>query len=156
MRIASLAAACLLSAAVLAQGAWIIVAPAADQPLLALAERITPFRADLFLSESERAQRALASATEARHRNDIELLGEMERRARWQGEPLSEEQVQRLGAFQKAYSEMAQGERFVQNHLRVQARTRARWVIGLPTIALSLAALLFFALALRRALRRRY
>lgn len=154
VRIAGLGAACLLSAAVLAQGAWIIAAPAADQPLLALLERTTPLRIDVFLDEAERQQRALAGANESRHSGAVESLRELERTARWQGEPLSEEQVQVLGAHQKAYSEMARGERFVQDHLRVQARTRGRWVVGLPTLAVGLIALLGFAAALRRALRR--
>jgi zinc/manganese transport system permease protein len=153
-RIAALALACLLSAALLAQGAWIIVAPAADQPLLALLERTTPLRTDIFLDQDETRQRGLATANETRHRGSVERLRDVERDARWKGDPLSEEQVQVLGAHQKAFSEMAQGERFVQDHLRVQARTRGRWLFGLPVVALGLGALLFFGVALRRALRR--
>ncbi|MGQ0653513.1 MAG: metal ABC transporter permease [Betaproteobacteria bacterium] len=153
-KIAGLGAACLLSSAVLAQGAWIIAAPAADQPLLALLERTTPLRTDVFLDEAEREQRALAAVNEERHSDAVERLRELERASRWQGEPLTEEQVQVLGAHQKAYSEMARGERFVQDHLRVQARIRGRWLIGLPTLAVGLVALFAFAATLRRALRR--
>jgi zinc/manganese transport system permease protein len=151
-KIASLGAACLLSLAMLAQGAWIIAAPAADQPLLALLERATPLRAEAFLDDGERQQLALAATNETRHRDSVEQLRELERGARWKGEALSEDQVQVLGAHQKAYGEMARGERFVQDHLRVQARTRGRWLIGLPAIALGLGALAFLGLALRRAL----
>ena len=153
-KIAGLTIGCLLSAALVAQGVWIIAAPAADQPLVALVERTTPLRADVFLDDAERQQRVQASASEARHRDSIERLRDFERTARWKGEPLSDEQVWNLGAYQKAYSEMAQGERFVQDHLRVQARTRGRWVIGLPTIAVGLGALLVLASALRRVVRR--
>jgi hypothetical protein len=51
---------------------------------------------------------------------------------------------------------MSRGERFVQDHLRQKARMRARWIVAVPAIVLSMLGLAFARMALRRlALRRR-
>lgn len=119
-----------------AQGAWLIAVPAADQPLLALLEHATGIGPEPFLTSTERGVYADAGAAAERYRAAVDRLRGDERDARWQGAGLGDEQVRRIGSFQQTFNEMASGERFVRQHLRAQARLRARWWVGLPLLAL--------------------
>lgn len=128
--------------AILAQGAWLIAAPEADQPLLAAAEGALGFGPERFMTEGERRVYTEAAETERHHGLEVERLRAAEREARWTGEGLSEEELRRVASFQQTFNEMGRGERFVQNHLRAVARGRERWIVGVPAVALSGLALL--------------
>ena len=137
-RTAARSAAVLTYAAIFAGSLWLIAFPSADQPLIALIET-AGLDPRWFLTAGERAAFDEAAAMEQRYRDQIDRLTMTERRARWQGEGLSDEQVLSLGSFQQSFNEMGRGERFVQDHLRTLARERSRWWLGVP---LALAALL--------------
>ena len=118
-------------ALVLAGGVWSLLQPAADQPLLAALAHLG-LRPELFLHAGEAAQYADAQAAEQRDHTEVDSLTEQERRARWQGVPLDEDQVWRIGSYQQTYNEMSRGERFVQDTLLARARQRERWLVSLP------------------------
>jgi zinc/manganese transport system permease protein len=130
-RTAARSAAAVICAAIFAGSLWLVAFPSADQPLIALLET-TGFEPRSFLTAGERAAFDEAAAMEQRYRGEIERLTMTERRARWQDEGLSDEQVLSFGSFQQSFNEMGRGERFVQDHLRALARERARWWLGLP------------------------
>jgi zinc/manganese transport system permease protein len=130
----------------LASGVWLIVAPKADQPLLALVEATTGLGPEPFLTQDERDTYRDAAASAERFKGEVERLNARERSSRWQGTRLSDDEVRRLGSYQQSFNEMARGELFVMDVLRGHARERQRWYIGLP-LAVVAAALL--ALALR-------
>jgi zinc/manganese transport system permease protein len=138
-------AACALS------GIWLILAPAGDHPLLAVVEAAVGIRPEQFLSERERADFIEASATERRHRNEIDRINELERRSRWQGEALSADEVRRIASVQQTLTEMGRGERFVRDYLRTRARERERWYVGVPLAGLGLLGLATIGFAARRA-----
>ena len=119
---------------VAAQAVWVIAAPHADQPLLAGFERLTGLTPQRFLTPGERRTYDDAAATERRNREVVEALRMRERDARWQGAPLTEEDLGRMASHQQTFNEMGRGERFVQDHLRARARERERWWIGLPSL----------------------
>lgn len=146
-----LAAVGAVSGAVLLQSAWLMAVPEGDHPLLALLERIDALEPRRFMTEREARLFDDTARNEARRRHQVEQLRDIERAARWQGDGLSEEQLQRLSAFQKSYNEMAQGEKFVQDRLRSIARSRSRWVLGAPAAALSFLGLCLSIFLLRRA-----
>ena len=56
----------------------------------------------------------------------------MEKAARYQGAPLSDDEIRRIASYQQSFNEMTRGERFVQDVLRAKARTRERWIVGVP------------------------
>lgn len=142
LRGAATGLACAALLAVFAQGAWLIVAPAADQPLLALFERASGSGPERSMTAGERRVYAEAVEAEGRHRREVERLRALEREARWTGDGLGEEDLRRLASFQQTYNEMGRGERFVQEHLRAAARARERWTIGATAVAASGAVLL--------------
>ena len=137
-------AACALS------GIWLILAPAGDHPLLPAVEAVAGIRPERFLSERERADFIEASATERRHRNEIDRINELERRSRWQGEALSADEVRRIASVQQTLTEMGRGEQFVRDYLRARAREREGWYVGVPLAALGLLGLATIAFAARR------
>ncbi|MBX9827156.1 MAG: metal ABC transporter permease [Xanthobacteraceae bacterium] len=139
-----------LCAAVLAQGAWILIAPQADQPLVSILEAANVVGPGQFLDERERNIMRTAAASEASLREKVEQLYEAERNARWQGEPLTEEAVQQLSNFQRSYNEMSRGERFVQERLRKQGWERGRWYVGIPAVILPAIGVVVIANILRR------
>lgn len=145
LRRAALAGGAVLALAVLAQGFWLVTAPAADQPLLAAFETLSGIGPEPFLTPSERRTYAEAADTERRHRAEVERLRALERDARWNGEGLGEEDLRRVASFQQSFNEMGRGERFVQDHLRTVARARERWYVGVPAIILSGLALVLVA-----------
>ncbi len=67
----------------------------------------------------------------------------MEKAARYQETPLSDDEIRRIASYQKTFNEMTRGERFVQETLRGKAQTRARWIIGVPGMLVALAGLLW-------------
>jgi zinc/manganese transport system permease protein len=125
----------------LASGLWLIINPAADQPLAAVFESVTGLGPERFLSASEREIYESAARDRVRFQGEVDRLDARERAARSQGTPLSEEEIRRIASYQQSFNEMTRGERFVQDVLRAKARMRERWFVGLPATVISLVGL---------------
>ena len=137
----TLAAARWAVAAVLAASAvQLAAAPRADQPLLDTAETMIPPLRTLYLSRTEAATFADASAYAARYGAEAEQLNALEKRKRTEGETLDDFSIARISSFLKSYGEMRKGEQFVMQEVRAQARERVRWVGALGLLALALLA----------------
>ena len=139
-RAAARAVAGLVAAIALLSGAWLIAAPEADQPLLDVVEAATGIGPTPFLSDGERTAYRDAVRDEQRYRAEAERLNRLEQASRYQGPTLSADEVRRLASYMQSFNEMTRGERFVQTTLRGRARTRARWLVGLPLVVGALAA----------------
>jgi zinc/manganese transport system permease protein len=116
----------------LASSLWLMVNPTADQPLAAVFEGATGTRPAHFLSASDRDIYENATRDMARFQGEVDQLNGREKSARFQAEPLSDEEIRRIASYQQSFNEMARGERFVLEVLRGKARARERWIVGLP------------------------
>jgi len=132
-------------------GAWVVVAPAGDHPILAMIETATGLGPDRFMSPSERAEYLEAAAIERRHKGEIDRLYDRERQSRWQGDGLTSDEIRRIGSMQQTLTEMGRGERFVMDYLRTRGRERERWYVGLPLAAVGFIAAATIARRARRA-----
>ncbi len=150
--IAARAAALLVLVLTFASSLWLILYPAADQPLAAVVETATGIGPAQYLAAREREIYAGAVEDMERFQAEVDRLNARERAARYQGAPLSDDEIRRIASYQQSFSEMTRGERFVQDVLRGKARARERWIFGLP---LALAALLGLGLLGRPLWRRR-
>lgn len=130
----------------LASSLWLIFEPAADQPLLSLFETATGFGPARFLGAADREIFEDAARDTARFQGEVDRLNAMERTARYQSAPLSDDEVRRIASYQQSFSEMTRGEQFVQDVLRGKARARERWIVGVPAATI---ALIGFALLAR-------
>src|SRR6202040_1316818 len=148
-RIAGNAAAGLALVSLLVSSLWLLVNPAADQPLLALMERTTGLGPAPFLDPGDRQTYQEAVRDAARFRQEVAALNAKERAARI-GAPLSDDEVRRVASYQQSFNEMARGELFVEDVLRAKARRHERWIVGLPAAALALAGLWLMFWRLRR------
>ena len=70
---------------------------------------------------------------------------------RYQGTPLSDDEIRRIASYQQTFNEMTRGERFVQEVLRGKARARERWIIGVPVAVVALLGLVWLTRRLRKA-----
>jgi zinc/manganese transport system permease protein len=129
-----------VAALLVLSGAWLTIAPRADQPLLDSAEYVVPGMRGIYMNESELEVFRDADAHAERYRREAERLNEKEARSRWQGEALTDTDVRRMSSFLQSYNEMRKGEEFVQREVRTRARERASWWLGALMI---LAGLLF-------------
>ncbi|MDQ6923178.1 MAG: metal ABC transporter permease [Pseudomonadota bacterium] len=125
-------------ALILASSVWLMVNPAADQPLAALFEGATGIGAAHFLSAGDRDIYDSATRDTARFQREVDQLNAREKAARFQAAPLSDEEIRRIASYQQSFNEMARGERFVQEVLRGKARARERWMVGLPAALIAL------------------
>ena len=132
-------------------GAWVVVAPAGDHPILAMIETAAGLGPDRFMSPSERADYLEAAAIERRHKGEIDRLYDRERQSRWQGDELTSDEIRRIGSMQQTLTEMGRGERFVMDYLRTRGRERERWYVGLPLAAIGFIAAATIARRARRA-----
>jgi zinc/manganese transport system permease protein len=132
LRIAARAMAALALVLILASSLWLIVNPTADQPLLAAIEEATGLDPTHFMSRGERDAYESAARDMARFQSESDRLNAREKAARYQGAPLVDEEIRRIASYQQTFNEMTRGERFVQDVLRGKARTRERWIVGLP------------------------
>lgn len=119
-------------------GAWLMIAPRADQPLLDSVEYTVPGVGVSYLNESELEVYRDADHYAKRYQREAERLNEKEARSRWQGEALDDQQVRRISSFLQSYNEMRKGEEFVKREVRSRARERARWIAGPVLIVLGL------------------
>lgn len=142
------------AAAVLVSSAWLMVRPQSDQPLLDAFDDVTGLGPAYFLSPAERATYEGTIADARRFTEEAKRLGAKEFVAREQtareGEPLGDDELERIIAYRHSFDEMAQGERFVQGVLRNRARERERFVIGAPAALLSVTCLALLACVPRR------
>ncbi len=127
----------------LASGTWLTVNPLADQPLLDLIEAWQPRVRESFLSADERAVFADAAEAARRVRGEAGRIGEMERKSRWSGQELTDQELRNLYSYLLSFQEMERGEVFVQQELRNRVRSRQRWVLGVPIVAIALGAMLW-------------
>jgi zinc/manganese transport system permease protein len=118
--------------ALLVSSAWLMIVPTGDQPILALVESATGIGPTRFLDAGERDAYESAARDAVRFQREVDRLNELEKAARYQGAPLSDDEVRRIASYQKTFNEMTRGERFVQETLRGKAQTRARWIVGVP------------------------
>jgi zinc/manganese transport system permease protein len=139
--IAARAAALLALVLTFAASLWLILYPAADQPLAAVVETATGIGPARYLAAREREVYAGAVEDMGRFQAEVDRLNADERAARYQGAPLSDDEIRRIASYQQSFSEMTRGERFVQDVLRGKARARERWIFGLPLALVALAGL---------------
>lgn len=147
-RIAARAAMASALALVLASSLWLIFNPTADQPLVAVFEDATGLGPSHFLKPSDRDIYESAARDMLRFQAEVDRLNAREKAARYEGAPLPDDEIRRIASYQQSFNEMTRGERFVQDVLRVKARERERWAVGLPA---AMIALLGLGLLARRA-----
>ena len=126
---------------ILASSLWLIVNPAADQPLFAAFESATGLGPGYFLKPSDREIYESAGRDALRFQAEVDRLDAKEKAARYQGAPLADEEIRRIASYQQSFNEMTRGERFVQEVLRGKARARERWAVGLPAAVIALVGL---------------
>ena len=122
-----------------------MINPTGDQPLLALVEYATGIGPARFLGPGERDAFESAARDSMRFQGEVDRLDAMEKAARYQGTPLSDDEIRRIASYQQSFNEMTRGERFVQDVLRGKARTRERWIVGAPGALIALVGLLWLA-----------
>jgi len=111
-------------------GAWLMIAPRADHPLLDGAEYVFPGIRAIYMGDAALAAYKDADEQAERYRREVDKLNEREARSRWQGQALDEIEVRRISSFLTSYREMLKGEQFVMREVRVRARERVRWLLG--------------------------
>jgi zinc/manganese transport system permease protein len=139
---------------ILASSLWLIIAPAADQPLVAAFERATGLGPANFLDASDREIYESAARDRLRFQAEVDRLNASEKTARYQGAPLPDDEIRRIASYQQSFNEMTRGEQFVQDVLRAKARSRERWMVGLPTAIIAILGLGLLARGMNRRLRR--
>jgi hypothetical protein len=102
-----------------------MIVPTGDQPILALVESATGIGPTRFLGAGEGDAYESAARDAVRFQHGVDRLNELEKAARYQRAPLSDDEVRRIASYQKTFNEMTRGERFVQEPLRGK-RKRAR------------------------------
>ena len=148
--IAARAAILLALSLTLVSSLWLIAKPAGDQPLLAMFESATGFGPASFLGAADRELFEDAGRDTVRFQGEVDRLNAKEKAARYQGAPLSDDEIRRIASYQQSFSEMTRGEQFVQDVLRGKARTRERWVVGLPAVTIAIIGLAVLARQWRR------
>jgi zinc/manganese transport system permease protein len=126
---------------ILVSSVWLVINPSGDQPLLFVLERAAGVGPVTFLSRSEGDIYESAARDIVRFQSEVDRLDAMEKTARYQGSPLADDEIRRIASYQQSFNEMTRGERFVRDVLQTKARTRERWIIGLPAAIIALAGL---------------
>ena len=131
--------------------AWLAANPRADQPLFDSAERYVPVLRSAYFTKDEEVMYQDAKKYVARYTAELNRLGEMEARNRYENTETDDFLVQKISSFQQSYNEMIKGETFVMREVRSRARERLRW----PAIILSLVLMLSCGALIQRSLRTR-
>lgn len=127
------------AALLMLSGAWLVLQPRADHPLLDAVEMVWPDARAVFLSAEQARELAEAELAATHYEGEAARLNAKERDSRWEGAPLTDEALRRLSSYVQSFNEMAKGERFVAREMRNRARTRQRWVLGIPALLIGMA-----------------
>lgn len=114
-------------AVLLGSTVWLAAQPRADQPLLDAVEAWWPTLRAAYFSPQDQTIYADAEHYVKRYSAEMERLGQLEVRSRWQGTALDDETLRKMSSFQQSYNEMIKGERFVMREIRSRAREQLRW-----------------------------
>ena len=117
---------------------WLAVNPRADQPLFDSVERYVPAMRNIYFTENEVAMHQDAQRYVARYTSELNRLGEMEARNRYENTETDDFLVQKISSFQQSYNEMIKGETFVMREVRSRARERLRWPAAIGSLILLL------------------
>lgn len=117
-------------------GLLLVAVPRMDQPWLDALEELAPPLQTVFLSAAERRARSEAVTSIARARAELARLRAQEQDVRWGSLALPPEQVERLRQYLAGRSEIVAGDQLVLRQLRLRARDRQRFGLGLPLLAL--------------------
>lgn len=125
---------------------WLAINPRADQPLLDSVERYVPSFRNAYFTKDEEVMHQDAQKYVARYTAELNRLGEMEARNRYEKTETDDFLVQKISSFQQSYNEMIKGETFVMREVRSRARERLRW----PAAFISAVLMLAFLRALKK------
>jgi zinc/manganese transport system permease protein len=115
-----------------AAGLLLLAFPKADQPWLDALEELAPPVQTLFLTEYERTTRSDMLESVSRAETELARMRQLEQDVRWGRKEMEAEKLERLRQYLAGRSEISAGEQLVLRHLRVKARERQRWLLGLP------------------------
>src|SRR5262249_27152950 len=99
LRIAGTAVSATLLIAVVAWSVWLMIAPRSDQPLLSLVEQATGLGPTGWLRPAERDAYESAALDALRFQGEVERLDAAEKAARYQGTPLSDDDIRRIASY---------------------------------------------------------
>lgn len=117
---------------------WLAFNPRADQPLFDSVERYVPSLRNAYFTKDEGVMHADAQRYVARYTAELNRLGEMEARNRYEKTETDDFLVQKISSFQQSYNEMIKGETFVMREVRSRARERLRWPAAITSLILLL------------------
>lgn len=117
---------------------WLAFNPRADQPLFDSVERYVPSLRNAYFTKDEGVMHADAQRYVARYTAELNRLGEMEARNRYEKTETDDFLVQKISSFQQSYNEMIKGETFVIREVRSRARERLRWPAAITSLILLL------------------
>jgi len=117
---------------------WLATNPRADQPLFDSVERYVPSFRNAYFTKDEEVMHADAQRYVARYTAELNRLGEMEARNRYEKTETDDFLVQKISSFQQSYNEMIKGETFVMREVRSRARERLRWPAAITSLILLL------------------
>ena len=97
-------------------------------------KRAVPGGRTLFLDADERETYRDSVEGARRSAAELERVRAMQREAQWGTRPMSDEMQERARQYLAGRAELLAGDRMVIQSLRVRARERQRWWVGLPLL----------------------
>jgi zinc/manganese transport system permease protein len=131
-------------------GSLLAAAPRMDHLWLDALERAAPSLQEAFLTEREREARVDAAESVERARVELARLQVMQDEVRWGTRAMDEDKQERMRQYIAGRSEIAAGDELTLRALRVKARERQRFPVGIPV---ALAGCLVIGLGMRVRLR---
>jgi zinc/manganese transport system permease protein len=131
--------------AIAAAGAFLTAFPRADQPWLDVAERMAPPLQTIFMTPEEREARQDAVESVARAEEELAKLKKLQDEVRWGNREMDEEKQERMRQYIAGRSEIMAGDQLTLRELRLTARERQRFALGVPLL-LAGAALAYFGM----------
>jgi len=128
-----------LGICIAAAGALLAVFPRMDQPWLDLAEAAAPPMQTAFLTTPEIEARTDAIESIARAEAELAKLRKLQDDVRWGAQKMDEEKQERMRQYIAGRSEILAGDQLSLRELRIAARERQRFALGLPLLVAGLA-----------------